>query len=1164
MDGFVMRITLLTLVLSSVFGLLCCQKKGDSTSKNTSEAPLFTLLDAQTTGVQFRNDLVYDRDFNIYRYRNFYNGGGVAIGDVNNDGLPDLFFTANMTPNKLYINRGNLKFEDVSEQAGFGAQNGWSTGVSMADLNGDGYLDIYVSNSGNPRTEQKDNNTFSRENALFINQPDKMTNGVPRFVEQARTYGLADRGLTTHTAFFDYDRDGDLDAYVLNNSFRPIGSFDLRKNLRYSRDSLGGHKLLENTTFQRTKNNTIVATNNSGGTPRFRDVSQKAGILGSVIAFGLGVTVGDLDLDGWQDIYVSNDFFERDYLYRNRGDGTFHEELEQSMRHISAASMGADMADINNDARPDIFVTDMLPEPDYRIKTATSFDSPDRFKGTTAQGYYNQFTRNMLHLNNGTTFTPKPPAKGEQPPVRFSDIACMASCEATDWSWGALIFDMDNDGWKDIFVANGIAQDLTNQDYLMFASDPTIQQEIIAGGNVDYKRLIDSIPSEPQPSYAFSNQRDLTFTNKAADWGLAKPGFSNGSAYGDLDNDGDLDLVVNCVNDVARVYRNDSRQLHPDDHFLTLQLQGTAQNTAAFGARIFVRAGGQTLYQEQMPMRGFQSAMDPRPHFGLGKAAQIDTLLIEWPDGTATLQTAVPANQILSCKQVEANLKAWPDKAWLRPSGTAQFKDITVEMGVAWKHQESKFDDWDRDRLLFYKYSTEGPRIAIGDVNGDRMDDFYVGGAAGQPGALFIQRSDTKFSATEQPAFAADAACEDVDAVFFDCDFDGDLDLYVASGSNEFQPGANELNDRLYINDGKGRFERKTDALPPGPKPFASSVVRPADYDGDGDIDLFVGMRLLPGKYGVPVGGFLLQNSQRGHFTPVQPDVFKNMGLTTDATWADIDGDDDPDLVVCGEWMPVRVFKNDAGQFSEVTEALGLAQHTGLWKKLCPADFNKDNKPDFIVGNMGLNTRLDAAPGQPLTLFFNDFDRNGTSEQFLCRYNSGMLLPYTLRGDLVSNLPILKKKYLRFGAYKNQQMTDIFTKEQLNDAVRLEANILASVLLLSGPDGRYQVIPLPNEAQMAPIYGIAVGDFDADQRQDVLLGGNLLGAKPEFGFADAEYGLLLKGNGKGGFKPQRSAATGLHFEGEVRDIQPFWNGPRIVFAVARNNAPISFWTRILH
>jgi hypothetical protein len=1085
--------------------------------------PLFTLLPASQTGISFRNDLLYDRDFNIYRYRNFYNGGGVATGDVNNDGLPDVFFTSNMGQNKLYLNKGNLEFEDISEKAGIAGKGSWATGVAMADVNGDGWLDIYVCNSGNPRSDEKDGHQFSRENELFINN-----GGGVSFTERAAEYGLADRGLSTHAAFFDYDGDGDLDMYMLNNSFKAIGSFDLRRNIRNTRDSLGGHKLYRN----------------EAGI--FRDVSTSAGILGSVIAFGLGVTVGDLDMDGRQDIYVSNDFFERDYLYHNNGDGTFSEQLEQSMRHISAASMGADMADLNNDAYPEIFVTDMLPEPDYRIKTTTSFDSPDRFQFTSSLGYYNQFTRNMLQLNNGDG--------------TFSDIACLANAEATDWSWGALMFDMDNDGWKDIFVANGIAQDLTNQDYLMFAADPVVKEEIIGGGEVDFKRLIDSIPSEKQPNYVFHNQRNLTFVNRADAWGLGTPSFSNGAAYADLDNDGDLDLVVSNVNMEAFVYRNDADKVLKNNHFLKLELQGTGLNTAALGAKIFLRAGGQTFYQEQMPMRGFQSSMDARPNFGLGGVAKVDTVIVVWPTGNkTTLLTDVPADQILRLKQSDANHAAI-NIPWLKPARTPVIEPVADNAGIRWKHEESRFFDWDRDRMLYFQYSTEGPRTAVEDANGDGRADVFICGAAGQAGVLLLQKADGSFRKSPQPAFQADAASEDTDAVFLDADGDGDNDLYVASGSNEAEPLSTALGDRLYLNNGKGQFLRKSDAVP-GEKPFASGCVIAADWDSDGDMDLFVGMRLLPGKIGVPVGGYLLQNDGSGYFSTLQPEALKNLGMITDAVWADVDNDKDPDLLIVGEWMAPKYFRNDpdpagTGRFFTPVDLYADATKdlTGLWRKVATGDFNEDGRPDFLLGNRGLNSRLKARPNEPLTMFFNDFDNNGTPEQILCRYNSGMLLPYTLRGDLVGNLPILKKKYLRYDDYANQKMTDIFTPDQMKNAIELKAACLSSGMLLSQKDGRYIFVALPNEAQFAPIFGIVVRDLDDDGHLDAVTGGNFLGAKPEFGYEDADYGLILKGDGKGGFQPLRSKNSGLRIDGEVRDLKILTIAGTPALLVARNNA----------
>ena len=1113
------KLPFLLLIMAALAAVRCKNKSGEPDSDQT----LFSLLPSSETGIGFRNDLVYDREFNIYRYRNFYNGGGVAIGDVNSDGLPDVFFSSNMGQNKLYLNRGKLKFEDVSEKAGITGKGSWATGVAMADVNADGKLDIYVCNSGNPRSEEKTAQTFNRENELFINEG----GDVPHFTDKASEFGLADRGLTTHAAFFDYDRDGDLDCYILNNSFRPIGSFDLRKNLRYSRDSLGGHKLMRN---------------DDG---KFTDVSEKAGILGSVIAFGLGVTVGDINHDGWDDIYVSNDFFERDYLYMNKGDGTFSEELEKQMRHISAASMGADMADINNDAYPDIFVTDMLPEPDRRIKTTTSFDSPDRFRYSNATGYYKQFTRNMLHLNNGDN--------------TFSDIACLANAEATDWSWGALMLDMDNDGWKDIFVANGIAQDLTNQDYLMFASDPVIKQEIIGGGAVDFKRLIDSIPSEKVPNYAFHNQHNLKFENKAVAWGLGQPSFSNGSAYGDIDNDGDLDLVVNNTNMEAFVYKNNTRELQKDNHYLKLELTGEGANTNALGARIFVRAGGQTFYQEQLPMRGFQSSMDPRPNFGLGNAANVDTLLVMWPSGKHTLLKNVKADQTLKLKAGEATA-GWPPIPWLQPATKPLLRQATVQMNPVWKHQENTFYDWDRDRLLFFQYSTEGPRTAVADVNGDGLEDLYFCGAAGQSGVLYVQKSNGTFASQPQTDFKTDAECEDTDAVFFDADGDGDQDLYVASGGNEAEPLSLQLADRLYINNGKGRFTRKKDAVP-GEKPFATGCVAPADADGDGDVDLFVGMRLLPGKVGVPMGGFLLINDGKGYFEMTMPESLKNIGLITDAVWNDVDGDKDPDLLVAGEWTTLRLFRNDKGKLADISKDAGFGATSGLWKRIEAGDFNKDGRMDFVVGNMGLNSRLKAKTGEPLTLVFNDFDKNGQPEQILCRYNEGKLLPYVLRGDMMSNLPMLKKKYLRYDAYAGKTIEDIFTPEQRKDAITLEAEMLESVVLINLGGGKFEVRALPSEAQFAPLFGIATADLNGDGNLDILAGGNFLGCKPEFGHLDADYGTVLLGDGKGGFTAKRSRESGMQIVGEVRDVQSIMVAGEKVFVVSRNNDGILFFKK---
>jgi hypothetical protein len=1096
-------------------------KPGD-TSAYTEH--LFQLLPSSQTGIDFKNTLKYDSLFNVFTYRNFYNGGGVALGDVNNDGLPDIYFTANMGPNKLYLNLGNWKFREVASLAGVSGNASWSTGVTMADINGDGWLDIYVCNSGNPRSDETADTSFNRQNECFINRGSLGLDdeGVPHFTESARSLGIADPGLSTHAAFFDYDRDGDLDLYMLNNSFQEIGNFDLSKNLRYQRDSLGGDKLYQNVDGV------------------FVDKSTEAGILGSVIAFGLGVTIGDVDMDGWQDIYVSNDFFERDYLYKNQGDGTFKELLTDQMRHISASSMGADMADINNDAYPDIFVTDMLPESDRRLKTTAMFDSPDRFNYSRKMGYYNQFTRNMLHLNN---------ADGS-----FSEIACLGNLEATDWSWGALLFDMDLDGWRDVFVANGIAKDLTDGDYLLFASDMGVSEQQTAEAAQSFKRLMDSIPSEQMANYAFRNTQNLRFENTAKAWGLDQKSFSNGSAYGDLDGDGDLDLVVNNVDAEAFVYRNHSREQNPENAYLKFEFKGAGKNTWALGAKVFIRSQGKTFYQENMPIRGFQSCMDHQMVIGLGNMDRADSILVEWPNGKSTLILNEKTNTTLQLRIAEANIDHWMDKSWLKPAQSGLLEPVS-NIGADWTHKENAFYDWDRDRLLYFLYSTEGPRLAVADVNGDGLEDFYVGGAAGQSGVLFIQNPKGTFDAKKESAFQTDARCEDVDAVFFDADGDGDQDLYVASGGNESKANTSALSDRLYFNDGLGHFKRNFEAVS-RKKAFASACVRAADVDGDGDLDLFTGMRLLPGKVGVPVGGFILLNNGKGYFAQSQPEALKNLGMLTDAVWEDLNKDGMPDLLVTGEWMPVKVFINKNGLLIDETKSYGLDKTNGLWKRIRAVDLNEDGKMDFVLGNNGLNSRLKTDPGTPITLYFNDFDHNGTPEQIICRYTDGKLLPYLQRTALVEQLPSLKKRYLHFSDYVDQTMESIFTEDQLENALVLEADHLANSVLISKPNGGYTLQDLPPYAQFAPLYGITSLDVNQDGHKDLLLAGNFTGCKPEFGFMDAEYGTVLLGDGTGQFTVVRSNASGFKTSGEVRDLKPIQAGKETLILSAQNNAPL--------
>jgi len=1097
-----------------LFAALLCLLAGCSAASDPAPPPaagrLFTLLPSSYTGVRFENRLSDTHEMNVFTYRNYYNGGGTAIGDLTGDGLPEIVLTSNLGGTRLYLNEGKFRFRDVTEQAGLHSK-GWTTGVTLADVNGDGRLDIYVCHAGL-------GDGRLRANELYINQG-LNADGVPTFVEQAAAYGVADSGYSTQAVFFDYDRDGDLDLFVINNSPRPVASFPL-KNTRDVRDPLGGAKLYRN----------------DGG--HFTDVSAAAGIFGSEIGLGLGVVVSDVNRDGWPDIYVANDFFERDYLYINRGDGTFAERLEQQMPYISLSSMGLDIADVNNDGWPDIYVADMLPDDEHRLKTTSSFETWNRLQADVRNGFYYQFTRNMLHLNNGNG--------------TFSDIGQMAGVARTDWSWSVLLADLDLDGYKDIYVTNGLAKDVTSQDYIAFLANRETMVQATSGGRVDFRRLVDAMSSTKLPNYAFHNRGDLTFVNESAAWGLDTVTFSSGAAYGDLDGDGALDLVVNNVNQEAFIYRNNARTL-TQNRFLGVRLEGEGKNRFAIGAKVTLWSGGREFYQEEEPTRGFQSSVDYVLTFGVGQRDTLDSVKVEWPgrEGRVSLLTRVATNQRVAIRESDAVAPRAPSP---HPPPTPLLADVTEQVALPYVHRENEFVDFDREPLIPKLLSTEGPMMAVADVNGDGLDDMFIGGAKGQAGKLLIQQPDGRFVSTNERLFDADAGSEDIGAVFFDADGDGHPDLYVVSGGSEFSEMAPALQDRLYLNDGRGNFRKAVGSLPD--EDVSGSRVVAADYDGDGDIDLFVGGRVVPWHYGADPRSMLLQNDGHGHFTDVTRQLapeLERVGMVTDAVWRDVDGDGQLDLVVVGEWMPITVFHNAGGGKLVRVKTPGLEHSEGWWNRIVAGDFTGHGRVDFIVGNLGLNTRFQASEAEPMTMYVKDFDGSGVSKQILSVYNHGTSYPIAMRDGLLAALPFLKPRFPRYADYAGKTVTDIFTPAELAGATFKQVHTLATALARNNGDGSFTLVPLPREAQIAPVYGILASDVDGDGKTDLLLAGNFDGVQPEIGRMSASYGLLLRGEGTGRFTPLGTTLSGFAVPGQARDIQRVRTRRGDFYVVTRNN-----------
>lgn len=1081
---------------------------------NEHDVKLFSRLTSNQTSIIFKNTLSEDDDFNIVEYLYFFNGGGVSIGDINNDGLSDIYFTSNQGKNALYLNLGNLKFMNIAKEAGVEGEGNWTTGVTMADINADGWLDIYVCGVGKYKK-------FDGYNQLFIN------NGDLTFTERGEELGLYFKGLSTQSAFFDYDHDGDLDMYLLNHSVHSTRSYGQAK-LRNQTDSLAGDKLFRNQ---------LIET----GRTKFIDVTQSSGIFSSQIGYGLGLGISDLNRDGYPDIYVSNDFHENDYLYINQKDGTFKETSGRSLAHTSRFSMGNEIADLNNDLWPDIITTDMLPKEESVIKTSAGEDSYEVYKFKLSFGYGKQVSRNTFQLNHG------PLDSGS---LIFSDIAQAAGIEATDWSWCPLAADFDGDGFKDLFISNGIVKRPNDLDYINFINNDSSQN-----GKTDTGYLLSLMPTGEVSNFIFKNNSDLTFEDKTTEWGIELLGFSTGAAYGDLDNDGDLDLVINQINDEALIYKNNS---NPTNYLkIKLQADSLKGNKFGIGTKVILTTREVEQIQELFPTRGWCSSSDYPLSFGIGSATDSMLLKVEWPNGKQQ-DTLVKAGTVL----ITYN----PTKEYYQDSLKESFlKPFPVPKIV---HVEDDFNAFNRESLIPHMLTTEGPCLAIADVNDDGLEDFFVGGGKGQIGAIYIQGKNQEFTLLTSSDFLLHKYAEDVDATFFDADGDDDMDLVVVSGGHEAKDDRDRLVPRLYLNNGKGTFKYSTNSFT---DIFVNaSCVKVQDYDLDGDLDLFIGASVMPFLYGMSPMSFLLVNNGAGIFKPsnnwLGSSVFNNPtrirpGMVKDAIWANLNADELPDLILVGEWMPITVLiQNLDHTFTNSTSEFGFEKTNGMWNTISSGDFNKDGKPDFVVGNLGVNSRVKANLSKPLQMYLGDFDANGGSDHILVYYNRELSYPFASRDQLIKQIPSLKKKFPDYKAYRDVKLEDIITPNQKGNSARMSIEELSSVLLLSG-ETSYQIFELPIQAQHFPIFSIAVADLNDDGCEDLLLTGNLSATQPDFGSYDAGVGLMLAGNGKGNFRAIPSLESGFVTLGEGRDIKPVKTRNGKLYLVARNNSSILAFSR---
>mgnify|MGYP003112785129 FL=1 len=1111
-----MKLKIITIGLLLIGVVACNNKKAAQSEEEVKSETLFTLLEPEETGVTFINKVENKKNFNIFKYRNFYNGGGVAIGDINNDGLQDIYLTGNMEPNRLYLNKGNMKFEDISESADVLGNKPWSTGVVMVDINHDGLLDIYVSNAGNMEGNNHDND-------LYIN------NGDLTFTEKAEEYNLAKTGFTTHASFFDYDKDGDLDAYILNNSNIPVSSLGYAEQREVrAQDWEGGPDIFKGV-------GDMLLRNDNG---KFVDVSEDAGIYGSLIGFGLGVLVTDFNGDLYPDIYVSNDFYERDYLYINQKDGTFSEEINDWASHLSLSAMGIDIADINNDGHNDIFITDMLPEKEQRVKSVMEFEGYNVFNLKQNKDFGQQYIQNTLQLNNGNG--------------TFSEVAYYSGVDATDWSWAGLMFDMDNDGLKDIFITNGINHDLTDLDFVDFFANEIVQKMALTGKKESIDSIISKMPIKPQPNYAYKNNGDISFTNANKEWGFELPSRSNGAAYADLDNDGDLDLVINNVNTPAFIYRNNAES-QLDNNYIQLKFKGPENNPFAVGTLAKIYFDGNIINQELIPSRGFQSSIQYDMTIGLGKSEQLDSLRIVWPDERTQKFENVAANQMVMLDHANATETYTIPK---KESKKSFLKEIDADRVST--HKEDNYNDFDYEGLISHKLSQEGPSLAVGDVNGDGNEDFFIGGAKGQPGALYIHTGNGNASPKKIAVFEEDLEFEDVAAAFFDADGDGDLDLIVGSGGNNVGLERN-YRARLYLNDGNGNFSKSKNELPSTFKNI--STISPYDYDDDGDMDLFIGSRSVVGAYGINPDHLLLENMGDGTFNNVTERLgydLKDAGMVTDSKWEDMDGDGKKDLIVTSEWDTPKIYKNTGRRLSKMNSSLDSLY--GWWNTVEAADLDGDGDHDLILGNQGLNLHYKPTDYAPMKLYINDYDNNGTIEQIMTIQENGGDYPIHQKRELTEQLPSLKKQNLKASDYAGRTIQQLFPKEVMDKSIVKRVETSASVIAINEGGGKFTIKNLPPRVQLSCVCDITCTDVNNDGNLDLIMAGNNYEFKPQFSRLDASQGNLLLGDGKLGFTWQDYETSGFKIRDEVKYLKQFKdkNGKIYVIAAVNNKKPKIF------